>query len=294
MRHQIPVGNSRVFLSLPAAWLSLPLVLCLLLASPFALSLKPSHEADRLVMAAEEALTNGNADAAEDYLLQARQLGVELPPEYDFFYGQLLRKKGDLNRARSHLEQYVDRAGSQGEHYREALTLITEVERARNGRSGTKSASAGEGTAELRWAEDHEEYVQKIQELYQQPDAVQALVQHINSLLKFYAYGDKRVVATNRPLAVPSQHRIHTTERGEIVYLSKFGEGDDLPFDEDRFPIYGIDPYIDVHCNQTRGNCWLIHPITAERWLQIVENEQGATELSKAIAELIKLMQKRG
>ncbi|MCW8194166.1 hypothetical protein F6455_05145 [Proteobacteria bacterium 005FR1] len=289
MRHQRLPGNSRVLLTLSLA-------LCLMLGSSLTLGLKPSHEADRLVLAAEQALSKSNYSEAEDYLSQARQLGIELPADYDFLYGKLLHHKKELNRARNHLEQYVNRAGKEGEHYREALALITEVERSRNGRSQNRTASgSGDGsTAELRWAEDHEEYIREIQELYQQPDAVKALTQHINSLLKFYAYGDERVIATNRPLATPSQHRIHTSDRGEIVYLSKFGRGEEVPFDEDRFPVYGIDPYIDVHCNRSTANCWLIHPITAERWLQIVENEQAAAELSKAFAQLIKRMQKGG
>jgi hypothetical protein len=274
---------------------SLPLMLCLLLASPMALSLKPGHETDRLVLAAEEALRQGNDSQAERYLTQARQLGIEMPPEYYFFQGKLLHKQDDLNQARSHLEQYVDRIGNQGEHYREALALITEIEKTRSGRNAGSAASAGGNgnTAELRWTDDNGEYVRELEQLYQQTDAVNALTQHINSLLKFYAYGNERVIATNRPLATPSQHRIHTSDRGEIIYLSKFGRGDDKPFAEDRFPVYGIDPYIDVQCHRSTANCWLLHPITAERWLQIVDNEQAATELSKAFAELIKHMQKR-
>jgi hypothetical protein len=283
--------NQTLISPLRSTALLLAITLALLLASPLALSLKADHEADRLVLAAEQALTESKYAEASEYLAQARQLGIELPPDYDFAYGKLLRQNDDLNRARTHLERYVDRSGRQGEHYEEALALITQIERSRNGRDSGGASTSG-STAELRWAEDNEAYVKDIQALYQQIDPITALTRHINSLLKFYAYGDERVIASSRRIETPSRHQIHTSDRGEIISLSKFGRAEDEPFAEDRFPVYGIDPYIDVHCSTTTANCWLLHPVTAERWLQIAENEQGATELSKAFAQLIKRMQK--
>lgn len=266
---------------------SLVALLAVLLLSP-AWGLKPSHEADRLLHAAEEAMGNNNYSQAEEHLNAARQLGIGLPPEYDFFQGKLLQQRDDLVRARGHLEQYVNQTGDSGPHYREALSLITRIEKQRSGLARANT-DASRGTAEIRWANDQEQYVEDIRELYQQPDASQALARHINSLLKFYAYSDERIVAASRRIT-PSRHQIHTTDNGEIVSRNQIGTVDNQPFTEDRFSVYGIDPYIKHRCSQS--SCWLMHPVTSERWLQIVENEDVAAELAKAVTHLIKRMQK--
>lgn len=152
---------------------------------------------------------------------------------------------------------------------------------------------AQSGKAEITWAEDQQQYVEDLQKLYQTPDASQALTQHINNLLKFYAYGDERIIASSR-LGTPSRHRIHTTESGEIVSFNKFGTAEDEPFKEDRFSIYGVNPYLEYSCSERSANCWLMHPITSRRWIQIVHNEEIAQELSRAFSQLIKRMQKQG
>lgn len=268
---------------------ALALTATLLLSSP-ASALKPSHEADRLVLAAKEAIDNDDYSQAEEHLRAARQLGIKLPPDYDFFYGKLLRQQNDWTAARTHLEQYADSAGNTGENYREALSLITQIEKDRGGRTEPRPNSP-EGTAEIRWADKQQQYVDDIQELYQTPDASQALVQHINSLLKFYAYGDERIIGGSRR-GTPSRHRIHTSDRGEIVSFTKLGTAKEEPFRESRFAVYGVDPHVQHQCSRATDNCWITHPVTSERWLQILQNEEVAAELAKAFSQLIKRMQK--
>lgn len=264
--------------------------LLLVAATSPAMALKPGHEADRLILAAEEAIAANNYSQAAEHLEKARQLGISLPAEYDFFQGKLLHQRDEPARARSHLESYADQAGSGGEYYREALSLITDIEQQRSQAKQGATGSA-EGTAELSWADNQRHYVEEIQELYKSSDASKALIQHINNLLKFYAYGDERIIAASR-MATPSRHRIHTSDRGEIVSFSKFGLAEDEPFREKRFTVYGIDPYVEHQCDRSSASCWVLHPVTSERWLQIVQNEDVAAELSKAFSQLIKRMQK--
>lgn len=279
-------------LFLRAISILLATLLLWLMASP-ATALKPSHEADRLILAAEEAIAANNYSQAAEHLEKTRQLGISLPAEYDFFYGKLLNQRDEPARARTHLESYADQVGSGGEHYREALSLITDIEQQRGRSRQAKQGDTGtaEGTAELSWADNQRQYVEEIQELYESSDASKALVQHINSLLKFYAYGDERIIAASR-MDTPSRHRIHTSDRGEIVSFSKFGLAEDEPFREKRFTVYGVDPYVEHQCDRSTASCWVLHPVTSERWLQIVQNEEVAAELSKAFSQLIKRMQK--
>lgn len=282
--------HSYVSLPFPRAASALTTALLLCLLTSAAIALKPSHEADRLILAAEEAIAANSYSQAAEHLNKARQLGISLPAEYDFFYGKLLQQRDEPTRARTHLENYADQAGSSGEHYREALSLITQIEQQRGGSRQANGASS-EGTAELSWADNQQQYVEQIQALYKSSDPSKALIQHINSLLKFYAYGDERIIAASR-MGSPSRHRIHTSDRGEIISFSKFGIAEDEPFRENRFTVYGIDPYVEHQCSPSSANCWVLHPVTSERWLQIVQNEEVAAELSKAFSQLIKRMQK--
>lgn len=281
--------HSNLSVLLPRPAVALIAALLLGLATCPASALKPSHEADRLILAAEAAIAADNYSQAAEHLNKALQLGIKLPAEYDFFYGKLLQQRNELARAKTHLASYADQAGNTGEHYREALSLITQIEQQSG--SERRQASSAEGTAELSWADNQQQYVEEIQELYKSSDASKALVQHINNLLKFYAYGDERIIAASR-MGTPSRHRIHTSDRGEIISFSKFGIGDDEPFRENRFAVYGIDPYVEHQCSRASANCWVLHPVTSERWLQIVQNEEVAAELSKAFSQLIKRMQK--
>lgn len=143
------------------------------------------------------------------------------------------------------------------------------------------------GEAQLRWSEDtSEDYLAQIQALYQLGDPSLALVRHINNLLEFYAYGDERVIAASR-LGAPSRHRIHLSDRGEIITLTTGSQS----AGQDRLRVFGVNPYLRYQCMETTASCWVIHPVTAEPWLQIVENPEAGRELTRALAELIKQMQ---
>ncbi|MGQ9426130.1 tetratricopeptide repeat protein [Gilvimarinus sp. F26214L] len=267
------------------------LAVSLLLAAPLAQSaLKPSHEADRLIMAAQDAIAANDFDRAEGHLDRARGLGVRLPPEFDFFYARILQQNNELENARSHLERYVDGVGADGDYYREALALITQIERRRSGVSQQPAVETSQRTADIRWSDDKDKHLEELKTLYETEKPTEALVLHINNLLKFYAYGDQRIIAASR-MGTPTRHRIHISDRGEIVSMNRRG-ADTEPFTEDRFPVYGINPYVDHDCQSTTGSCWLLHPVTSAPWLQIVQNEEVATELSRAFAQLIREMQK--
>lgn len=143
------------------------------------------------------------------------------------------------------------------------------------------------GESQLRWSEDStEDYLADILAIYPDSDPAQALVHHINNLLEFYAYGDERVIAASR-FGTPSRHRIHLSDRGEIITITA---GSQSP-GQDRLRVYGVNPYLRYECMETTASCWVIHPVTAEPWLQIVANRDAGRELTRALAELIKQLQ---
>ena len=264
--------------------------ICLaIFVSNAAWALKPSHEADRLLIAAEQAFANNNRQQAAEHLLAAQQLGIALPADYNFLYGKLLSQQGKTTEARRYLEQYVNRTGDAGRYYRDALVLITESEK--NRRPVTQPANQNPGKAEITLANNNGSYVDHIQQLYAADNGANALVIHLNSLLKFYAYGDERIIASSRA-GTPSRHKVQFSSRGEIITYNKVGASANVPFKQDRFSVFGVNPHISYECKASTSSCWLYHPITSQRWLQVVRNEDVALEISKAMSQLIKGLQK--
>ena len=256
-----------------------------------AFALKPSHEADRLMLAAEEAFAAGNRRQAEDFLNDALQLGIALPPEFNYLYGNLLAQQGKPIDARRYLEQYINREGENGRFYRDALKLITDIQKQPRNTSRAVT-NANPGKSEIRRADGGEvPYVEHIQQLYGTSDTAAALILHLNNLLKFYAYGDERIVASTRA-GTPSRHKIQHSNRGEIISFNKIGSSAETPFTEDRFSVFGVNPHVSYQCRASTSSCWLYHPVTSQRWLQIVRNEDIALEISKALSQLIRNLQK--
>ncbi|MGI1677515.1 MAG: tetratricopeptide repeat protein [Cellvibrionaceae bacterium] len=253
-------------------------------------ALQPAHEADRLIMAAEDSIENNDYRDAERYLEKAEKLGIALPSDYDFLYGKILQHKGDYKKANDKLELYVNRDGNEGRYYREALSLITNIERKLENK--TESVS-GSPKSEIKWSDDNDSYARSIQSQQGNKNLHTALTSQINELLKRHPYGDRKILAASRT-ATPSKHKIKTSTAGEIISINQYGSDKSAPFKEDRFSVYGINPYINYECLQSTASCWIIHPITQKRWLQIEENKETAIELSKALSQLIRFMQKSG
>lgn len=151
------------------------------------------------------------------------------------------------------------------------------------------SSSAFAATAELRWSEEgSDDFLAEIQALYKQGNPAEALTRHINNLLEFYAYGDERVIAGSR-VGTPSRHRIHLSDRGEIITTSVQG-GEPQ---QSRLRVFGVNPYVNYQCVESTASCWILHPVTSDPWLQFVANPDASRELTRSLTELIKLLQSR-
>jgi hypothetical protein len=269
--------------------------LILLCASSASVALSPEHEADRLLIAVGDAFDQNQIKQAEQHLTAARKLGVALPADYLFFNGKLLALQNRNVEARLSLENYVEQTGKDARYYRDALGLLTSLQN-NNQQSKSKAAATtftANDSLQVEMTEDLGKYVGHLQQLYDIDDAAQALTRHINSLLRFYAYNDDRIIASSR-LGTPSRHQLVANNNSEIVSMNKIGAGDKVPFLENRFSVYGINPYVNYQCFDNTASCWFYHPITAERWIQIVNNRGAAEEVSRALSQLIKDLQKRG
>ena len=138
-----------------------------------------------------------------------------------------------------------------------------------------------------------------MQMLYLSESTTDALIKHINSLLRFYAYDDSRIHAGSR-IGKATRHQIRDTNKGEIISTNLPPEKkghfkvteDRFKVTEDRFTVYGVNPYVMFRCSNSTNSCWLLHPIHQREWMQIVKNEDAASELSKALGHLIKTLQK--
>ncbi|MGH1472152.1 MAG: hypothetical protein ACRBCS_13240 [Cellvibrionaceae bacterium] len=239
-------------------------------------------------MAAEKSIEENNYRDAERYLAKAGELGISLPSEYDFLYGKLLQNKGEYKKANEKLEQYVNRDGNEGRYYRDALGLITEIEKKLENKIETDPNSP---KSEIKWSNknDKDKRPPKIEQ--GNKDLNVALTSHINKLLTQKPQGDRRILAASR-ISTPSKHKIKTSSNGEIISINQYGSNKSAPFKEDRFSVYGINPYIEFECLQSTASCWITHPVSGKRWLQVEENKEKAAELARTLSQLIRYMQK--
>ena len=112
------------------------LALLLFLASPPAVAqLPPAIQADRFLVRAEREIQEGDYVAAAAVLEQIVELqtehGLEVPEAFWFKRGQVAQEAGNHERAIESAIRYLEIAGQQGEHYRDALELLDTAEQAR-------------------------------------------------------------------------------------------------------------------------------------------------------------------
>ena len=111
---------TRVFL-----WLLVPAVAA-------AMQLPPEIQADRYLLEAEKEIQEKDfegAKAAMDRILALQaQHGLELPEQFFFRYAEVLDRLGLYDEAVEFVTKYLTLAGRDGEHYREALELLSAAE----------------------------------------------------------------------------------------------------------------------------------------------------------------------
>ena len=124
-------------------WLLLPVVAT-------GMQLPPDIQADRYLLVAERAIQEQDFEAAKaamDEILELQaQHDLELPEEFLFRYAEVLARLDLHDEAIEAVTEYLTLVGRDGEHYREALELLTDTEAAKAALEAASEASAGRAT----------------------------------------------------------------------------------------------------------------------------------------------------
>lgn len=173
----------------------------LLLNVARAMALPAEMEADRLLLAAEEKLTNQNFDAAKGYLERIAGLKVTPAPKYFYLSGLIALHYGELKQASDLLSQYVEGAGREAEFYEPALRKITQIEEQLQSQEAVSQSRDQLREIQASGGIERDDtagkaYDDKVRKLYIAPTLKDSLVLHINSLLSSYEYLEGQYTAS--------------------------------------------------------------------------------------------------
>lgn len=255
-------------------------------------ALSPDIEADRLLMATENYLSSGDYSRAAQALEQMEKLQIKLPADYYLHKGRLAWQSRNHDEARGALEEYVRQTGRDGEHYRQALQLLTQIEE-----SGAAEASAaGSGEAAIQWQEParsvySDDYVENLRKLYLKESGEDALVEHINSLLAAAPYRPSRLITPQQREG--TRYQISLGAKGILqIQQTTYNDNGQAVVSLDRREVFGVDPYVRYGCDRQRRACWLYDPQDSFReWILIGDDTAVVEDLGKAVTKLMLLMQ---
>jgi hypothetical protein len=256
-------------------------------------ALEPEHEVRRLMLATEAAVTSENWGDASEYLNRLQQMESDKPTDYLYFRGRVMLESGHYNEARSALEQYVTKAGSEGEHYTRTLELITRVEKSRQNetlRSGEAGATGAEPIAVIEPA--GEAPLGKLRELYLADSDAQALVIHLNALLDGVGWRpDERIKRLDRPANLT--YRVNRMNDSLNIQESRRDGDDRISRSTESLGVFGINPSINWSCEPAAAACWIYDPRDGSRLMQLAQEHGVAAEVARTLGQLIRTMQNR-
>jgi hypothetical protein len=264
-------------------------VFAAMLFSGSASALEPKHEMQRLMLATEAAVEAKNWGEASEYLNRLQQMEAEKPAEYLYYRGRVMLESGFLNEAKSALEGYVSRAGAEGEHYTEALTTITQVEKARqSNQAGSQGSGNADPVAIIEPA--GEESLKKLRELYLADSDAEALVIHLNALLDSAGWRpDERIRRLDRPADVAyAVSRVYGSLN--IQEARREGDGRILRTTE-TLNVFGVNPSVDWNCEPAASTCWIYDPRDGSRMMRLAEKHGVVSEIARTLGQLIRTMQ---
>ncbi len=268
-----------------------------------AFALPPEIEADRLLMAAEQELSQSDFESARQYLERIKALGVELPVEFYRLYGEVLYQAEELDLAQQNLEKYVTLINKDNEHYKPVLSRLTDIEKAltiQTKRQKVKEENIAISTGrhehiKLLENQKGEAYDQKVQQLYLGMSLKEALLTHLNSLLKSYVYMKGKIKNPQRSdrieytLSLSGDSNLVVTQRD-----IKHGAGGlKSSISVTHLNVFGVNPVFDFRCSKVADSCLIKHPVTGKDWLRLADDETGAKEISLALSRLVKAMQRQ-
>ena len=280
--------------SLSARCVAALVLMISLFMAPWAYSLPPDIEVDRLILAAKEKLAVQEFSAARQYLERVAPLEVQPPAEYYLLYARVYYQADAWEKAKSHFEKYVEMAGKQGEAYEESLKMITELEETLASRPEAVDSAAVPATAIALEEKQGVKYDQKVADLYLDSSLTQSLVTHVNSLLKSYRYVEGKIKNPQRNDYI--DFKLSLNKNRELVLtrrdVNREMGGPVSELSVSRLSAFGIDPNVEYRCSKESDSCTIKHPLNQKEWIKISRDEHGAEEISKALTRLLKALQR--
>lgn len=262
--------------------------LSVILVSPLKASGLPhEHEAERLMLLVEAAISEGNWGRAQAGLAKLDALERPLSDNYHYFYGLVRQQLGEDTLAKESFEAYVIGAGKEGGYYRQSLEFLTrledrleklpDVDLRPNEQPSLMVADSG--------------YLSSLKALYLTDDTTTALVFHANSLLAAHAYTGTRLKSQLQREGVQFSISVNGSE---ILIQKKSYEGKQPLLTVDKLNVLGVDPFVERACSASEQACWLYSPGQENvRWLFIQRDELVIDELVQVMSRLIRTMQAR-
>ncbi|HKK56195.1 hypothetical protein [Marinobacter sp.] len=258
-----------------------------------ATALEPEHEVRRLMLATESAVQGGNWEQASEYLSRLQQMESEKPADYLYFRGRVMLESGHLNAARSALESYIAKTGSEGEYYTSALAMITRVETAREGArsvAGQAASSPREPTAVIEPA--GEGSLDQLRELYLADSDTEALVIHLNALLDRAGWtADRRIKRLDRPADL--SYQVYRMNDSLKIQESRRDNSGRVTHKSESLSVFGVNTSINWDCEPAAAACWIYDPRDGSRLMQLAEKHGVAAEVARTLGKLIRTMQNR-
>ena len=270
-------------------WILAVVVFFGLIESGMAASLAPEHEMQRLLMIADESIRAERYETAKEALTKISALKIEPEVRYFYFQGLVEAHDGNTEAAENALVDYVNKAGSEAEYYQTALHMITEL--------GNETADKPkEPKSDIDWSQvvvsQNDQYLANLKRLYLTTDDTKALLEHINSILAANVFVSGRIRNLNENEGV--HYRVSANSKNEIVVqATDYSDPANVSHTLNRLGVFGVDPYMRSDCDFSRRTCWLKHPVEPqEKWIVIGENQAALQELTRAMTQLVRTLQK--
>ncbi len=253
-----------------------------------AAALAPEHEARRLMLAIEEAVSSESWGEAGEYLNRLQRLEAEKPVDYYFYRGQVMLQSSHLNEAQAALEAYVTKAGAEGSHYQNALKLITGIERARAEKA--RAPQNGEGTRIAVIEPVGDQQLASLRKLYLADSDREALVLHLNSLLGLAGWRqDQSVVRLDRPADI--EYRLSAGNDAISIQEIRRNSSGGATRTTDQIPVFGVNPQVEWGCEPAIATCWVYDPRDGSRLFQLSPNRSQVEEVAQTLGKLIRKLQ---
>ncbi|MGO1750311.1 MAG: hypothetical protein ACTHZR_08575 [Marinobacter sp.] len=253
-----------------------------------AAALAPEHESRRLMLATEEAVTAENWGEASEYLTRLQNLDAKKPADYHYYRGRVMLQSSHFNEAQSALEAYVTKAGTEGDHYQNALKLITEIERAR--KENAKAPQIGDEARIAVIEPAGDKRVASLRKLYLADSDREALVLHLNSLLGIAGWRqDQTVVRLDRPADI--EYRLSIGNDAISTQEIRRNDSGGVTRKTTQIPVFGVNPQVEWGCEQAVAACWVYDPRDGSRLFQLSPNRSQTEEIAQTLGKLIRNLQ---